>query len=143
MVKEVLAEASTSLEYSPGLGSLIWVLVWPWLFHMSICLVVAFLYGFGFGISNRARAHPAAPSPLGAISRIRAINGIGAIELLEKSELSKVSEASELEASRNHLSTHEIESNEGIADTDHSTEIWSGSEEGSYLRLIDCCITQL
>jgi len=22
-------------------------------------------------------------------------------------------------------------------------QIWSGSEEGSYLRLIDCCITQL
>jgi hypothetical protein len=22
-------------------------------------------------------------------------------------------------------------------------ETWSGSEEGSYLRLIDCCITQL
>ena len=25
----------------------------------------------------------------------------------------------------------------------HLAEIWSGSEEGSYLRLIDCCITQL
>ena len=24
-----------------------------------------------------------------------------------------------------------------------SAEMWSGSEEGSYLKLIDCCITQL
>ena len=26
---------------------------------------------------------------------------------------------------------------------DHLAEMWSGSEEGSYLRLIDCCITQV
>ena len=25
----------------------------------------------------------------------------------------------------------------------YSAEMWSGSDEGSYLRLIDCCITQL
>jgi hypothetical protein len=30
-----------------------------------------------------------------------------------------------------------------VIENNYLAEMWSGSEEGSYLRLIDCCITQL